>query len=66
MHCTNDLAIGLGLQKNLVRDAAENGAAELTLRELESDHGRFWSRTAAVVGIVVDVRKSHVGGVLDR
>lgn len=61
VHCTNDLAIGLGLQKHQVKDAIESGAAELTVRELESSHSPFRSMPAALVRIVEDVWRSYRG-----
>ena len=60
--CTKDMGIYLDLQKSMVKDAVENGAADLKVCELESGHSPFWSMPEAVVGIVEDVWISYVQG----
>ena len=62
VYCTEDLALGLELQKTMVRDAVESGAVEFHVRELESSHSPFWSMPAAVVAIVEEVWKLYVEG----
>lgn len=62
VYCTRDLALSLDLQKIMVKNAVESGAAQLNVCSLESSHSPFWSMPAAVVRIVTDVWSSYLGG----
>jgi len=56
VHCAKDMAILLGLQKSMVKDAVESGgAADLSTVTCDSGHCPFLSMPAEVVGIVEKV-----------
>jgi pimeloyl-ACP methyl ester carboxylesterase len=52
VYCSKDMAIFLDLQKDMVKDAQENGAPALDIVTCDSGHCPFLSMPGEVVGIV--------------
>ncbi|KAI9044543.1 uncharacterized protein KD926_000454 [Aspergillus affinis] len=57
VHCLKDLAIMMGLQKSMVKDALEGGG-RLVTKDMHPGHCPFLSQADELIGLVVSVAES--------